>query len=1070
MREQRGSGLLGLAAVALVVGLVAVSHRATAREDALEGIDWGAETSKIEGALQKIEGKLSASFSGPPARSSKLVGDGAAAEPLHRMPGDEWTDKDQHHYDTNMAQAVGEAGTTTYDGMKLPPSFMPISDPAMQKQYAHNLVGVLRNLKSGYLEEMLKWAEKGPTAENSYIAPIVEGIEAPLIKDLDAEAHERVKKTVQDIGQRKNLTPHEMKEMRARLLVPLLLRIRARVHHQVEVYTVQEMRRVILDAAEPGDKGDHMSTMGIAAPSTGSDAQKPSDDEQMEYQLRDIDTLYSKGVISERDYQAEKAKVLSDWLGLAIKQIGGQKPARIALEDFLWPPVMTEMGCKCLMPFKYDVDQLRNKTITYDECTDIDMPGTAWCAIDPEDQHCMEKKLGYLSSDPNANMAEDGYGWTRWDKCLKQPHKFAEGHLPSPVPKVVTEKGCTCVLPFELYPEELGGKQKVVLTHCTKMLGQSADWCAVEGNCGMSGLPGKLSGDKRLSWTNWDKCVGEPAGFLEPVHQPIPTVQGCKCKRTWPYEPSPLGDSEVTYTECSDIESPGTAWCAVEGDDCGNDSQDPRAGYGKGKYGWTKWDVCVPQPAEVMADLREHVLPDPVPYVRTEHGCQCQLPWKIATAETGNKVETFVTCERFGMQAAWCPTVGDCGIKSTLPRATNDPGGFGWTHWDKCVGEPAGFLAPPKPKIYTRDGCVCKQPWPYRSHELDLEEYVFVGCSDIESPNDAWCAVDPIESPNCGQKSADSNAGLGKGKYGWLRWDYCASQNPPHAMGVEPYPSKSVRTLQGCTCKIPYEITPPALGGADVTFTHCNRYDQDGAGLSPYYWCPVQEEDCGYDGKDGRWDKCVGVPSGYLEPTPIKTVQGCDCLLPFEYEPPVLAGVDGPKRFVYTEPTDITNSHGGAWCATVGQCGHRSHNAKAHYGPGAFGWTHWDVTVEQPPARPLLGGSDAGKGQHELPSDVPELRTQHGCTCKLPFKYAPSYTCGVSEDDEGTCVGNGGYMMSGWCVTCQDLTYTECSRADQDDVGWCAVEGECGIASTGVCVCVCVCVCIHVCVCVCVCM
>ena len=100
----------------------------------------------------------------------------------------------------------------------------------------------------------------------------------------------------------------------------------------------------------------------------------------------------------------------------------------------------------------------------------------------------------------------------------------------------------------------------------------------------------------------------------------------------------------MTYTECSDIESPGTAWCAVEGDDCGNDSHDPRAGYGNGKYGWTKWDVCVPQPAEVMADLREHVLPDPVPYVRTEHGCQCQLPWKIATAETGNKVETFVTC------------------------------------------------------------------------------------------------------------------------------------------------------------------------------------------------------------------------------------------------------------------------------------------------------------------------------------------------------------------------------------------------------------------------------------------
>jgi len=67
---------------------------------------------------------------------------------------------------------------------------------------------------------------------------------------------------------------------------------------------------------------------------------------------------------------------------------------------------------------------------------------------------------------------------------------------------------------------------------------------------------------------------------------------------------------------------------------------------------------------------------------------------------------------------------------------------------------------------------------------------------------------------------------MGPGKYGWVRWDYCEEQTPSHAMGVVPYPSQSVRTLQGCTCKIPYEITPPALGGAAVTYTHCNRYDQ----------------------------------------------------------------------------------------------------------------------------------------------------------------------------------------------------------------------------------------------------
>jgi len=200
-------------------------------------------------------------------------------------------------------------------------------------------------------------------------------------------------------------------------------------------------------------------------------------------------------------------------------------------------------------------------------------------------------------------------------------------------------------------------------------------------------------------------------------------------------------------------------------------------------------------------------------------------------------------------------------------------------------------------------------------------------------------------------------------------------------------------------------------------------------------------------GKDGQWDKCVGVPSGYLEPSPVKTVQGCDCLLPFEYEPKVLASQDGPKRFVYTAATDIANAHGGAWCATVGQCGHTSNDAKAHYGPGGFGWTNWDVVVEQPPARPLLTGDDAGKDQHVLPAEVPDVRTQHGCTCQLPWKYAPAYTCAVSEDDEGACLGMGGYMMSGWCVLCKDLTYTGCSRADQD-ASWCAVEGDCGVAST----------------------
>jgi len=253
---------------------------------------------------------------------------------------------------------------------------------------------------------------------------------------------------------------------------------------------------------------------------------------------------------------------------------------------------------------------------------------------------------------------------------------------------------------------------------------------------------------------------------------------------------------------------------------------------------------------------------------------------------------------------------------------------------------------------------------------------------------------------------------------------------------------------------MPSEIKPPALGGSEVMYTHCNRFDDDledgdGSGLQSFYWCPVEEEHCGYQGSLGQWDKCVGVPAGYLEPTPIKTVQGCDCLLPFEYQPPVLASQEGPKKFVYTTPTDITHGHHGVWCAVVGPCGHQSSDAMAHYGPGGYGWSHWDVLKEQPPARPLLTGAHVGRDQHVLPDEVPEVRTQHGCTCKLPWKYAPARTCGVSEDDEDACKSKGGYMMSGWCVICDDLEYTGCARADQD-APWCAVEGDCGVASTDV--------------------
>jgi hypothetical protein len=234
-----------------------------------------------------------------------------------------------------------------------------------------------------------------------------------------------------------------------------------------------------------------------------------SDDEHLENMIRDINALYAKGAISKEDYEAEKAKVLSEWLAQSIRYIGGKKAARKALEDFLWPPKMTRDGCRCKLPFEFDVWQLKNRTVTYHRCTDIEIPGSGWCAVDPNagsDPDC-----GTKSTDPRANVGPDGYGWTHWDYCLHQPKPK---RLRTWKRRVVTEMGCTCKLPFE-YKSRRGRKGSVYRLHtCTQIAGQvGKDWCATVGSCGRRGTPRSRRGRGR-DWTHWDYCVGEPAGYL----------------------------------------------------------------------------------------------------------------------------------------------------------------------------------------------------------------------------------------------------------------------------------------------------------------------------------------------------------------------------------------------------------------------------------------------------------------------------------------------------------------------------------------------------------------------------
>lgn len=697
---------------------------------------------RLESALRTLEGKLHKA-----GVQTSLDGDEDGHLLMHTAPessgdeepthvpdageaGHEWTSEDQEAYDKEISRALGTTGKegSSGDTLGLPVGFLPIESKEEQAKYALSLVKVLQNLKGGYWDELLGWAEGGGNGENPYISPIVEAIEAPLVKELDSLAHKKVSKAVQEIALRKDLKPAQMKEMRARLLVPLLLRVRARVHKKVETYTVGMIRRVILDSANSKEGATVGYGNGIVPPSAGA-IHKPTVDEDMEYALRDIDTLYGKGALSERDYQSEKAKVLSEWLGDAIKSIGGKAKARRALREFLWPPTMTRLGCRCLLPFPYQAPGLSHQPLMYDEPTDMGDPGHAWCAVDPIDATC-----GYQSSDPRATLQKGDYGWTHWDFSVEQPAPaLPQGVLPDHFPKIRTVLGCTCKMPFEVYPKVLGGKQRRVWGTCTREYGQEQDWCATEGDCGRSGNPTNEH-DPRLEWTHWDKCVGEPAGWLQTPKEPIPTVQNCTCMDEWEFKPADLKLKRMSYSGCTDVDDAGNAWCAVKGDGCGEVSQDPRAGHGGDKYGWTRWDYCVHQPKKLMAELGRQILPYPLPFVRTSQGCECILPFKLPDGQ-----ESY-TCTRYGSYQAWCPVSPECGAKQGPGPHGSHVGmqlpsdKLGWTHWDTCIGDPPGFLPPAKPPVMTKLGCVCKAQYEYGPQSLAGAIVSYAGCTDIGSP------------------------------------------------------------------------------------------------------------------------------------------------------------------------------------------------------------------------------------------------------------------------------------------------------------------------------------------------
>jgi hypothetical protein len=244
---------------------------------------------------------------------------------------------------------------------------------------------------------------------------------------------------------------------------------------------------------------------------------------------------------------------------------------------------------------------------------------------------------------------------------------------------------------------------------------------------------------------------------------------------------------------------------------------------------------------------------------------------------------------------------------------------------------------------------------------------------------------------------------------------------PPPSLSVhhQAGPEPVVKTLKGCRCALPYKLSPHGTGMRNIVEATCNRFEPSEYGVTPYYWCPTVG-DCGDvldEPVDGHthFDKCIGEEPGFLEPEPTMTEQGCHCILPFLFEPKSFRNMDN-KMMVYTECTDTgAVADQSAWCAVKGHCGRRSRRSKAHKEEGGYGWTHWDFCKKQPEVRGLLPS-----GQPKLPSPAPLVRTKNGCSCKLPFPYAPAKDCEVEKETDG-CEARGGYMMSGFCVVCKVL-------------------------------------------------
>lgn len=242
----------------------------------------------------------------------------------------DWGPADQLAYDKAVHHAqIAEKGTHEhYEPLRVEQGYLHSSEKE-EAAFETQLVDLVKLLEPSYMGLALQWAESGDTQETGFLEPIVGALEKPLIKDLDMEARVRVERTVEAIAMKHKLTLPEKEQLRAHLMAPLMMRIRARVHAQVSHYVTKMSREVVLKAANASTPGGqaYVAAMTGAARSNavGLPNIPPLSDEDGSFvnAMHDLDTVYKEGVIDHYDYETQKAKLLSDWLKHSVNKAGG---------------------------------------------------------------------------------------------------------------------------------------------------------------------------------------------------------------------------------------------------------------------------------------------------------------------------------------------------------------------------------------------------------------------------------------------------------------------------------------------------------------------------------------------------------------------------------------------------------------------------------------------------------------------------------------------------------------------------------------------------------------------------